>query len=622
MTGSTPPAPLRVGNMSGFYGDRISAMREMLEGGELDVLTGDYLAELTMLILGRDRLKSAELGYAKTFLRQLEDCLGLALEKKVKIVANAGGLNPAGLADAIRELGTRLGLSPVVAHVEGDDLMSRVSELDIPADAGVPVTANAYLGAFGIARCLDAGADIVVTGRVTDASVIVGPAISHFGWGRDDLDALAGATAAGHVIECGTQATGGNYAFFDRGEIADLTRPGFPIAEISADGTSIITKHADTGGAVTVGTVTSQLLYEVTGARYGGPDVVTRLDTAVVEQEGTDRVRISGVLGEPAPPTTKVAVTCLGGFRNAVTFLLTGLVPETKAAVLRAQLYDAMDRSPESIEHRMHRTGGEDADTQAGATSLAEVVVWDRDPEVVGRAFSDAAVGITLGSFPGATLTAPPGRGTPYGVYFPAYVPQASVPHIAVLPDGTRVDIEPPSRTEEMGEGHVWDVTDVDDEVTATHETQTRRVPLGTVFGARSGDKGGDANVGVWATTDTGYRWLRENLTVENLRRLLPETEHLPVERYAFPRIRAVNFVITGFLGKGVAHGARWDPQAKGLAEWLRSRHVDLPADLVKTAPREGEPGDGTGPDYAWAMYPPGTPLPSPPAVPTHEEDV
>ncbi|WP_159149526.1 acyclic terpene utilization AtuA family protein, partial [Dietzia lutea] len=348
MTGSTTSAPLRVGpestvpplrvgNMSGFYGDRISAMREMLEGGELDVLTGDYLAELTMLILGRDRLKSAELGYAKTFLRQLEDCLGLALEKNVKIVANAGGLNPAGLAEAIRELGTRLGLSPVVAHVEGDDLMSRVSELDIPAVAGVPVTANAYLGAFGIARCLDAGADIVVTGRVTDASVIVGPAISHFGWGRDGLDALAGATAAGHVIECGTQATGGNYAFFNRGEIADPVTPGFPIAEISADGTSIITKHAGTGGAVTVGTVTSQLLYEVTGARYGGPDVVTRLDTAVVEQEGTDRVRISGVVGEPAPPATKVSVTCLGGFRNEVTFLLTGLDISDKAALVERQ---------------------------------------------------------------------------------------------------------------------------------------------------------------------------------------------------------------------------------------------------------------------------------------------
>ena len=184
----------------------------------------------------------------------------------------------------------------------------------------------------------------------------MGPAISHFGWGRDDLDALAGATAAGHVIECGTQATGGNYAFFNRGEIADPLRPGFPIAEIAADGTSVITKHAGTGGAVTVGTVTSQLLYEVTGARYGGPDVVTRLDTAVVEQEGPDRVRISGVRGETPPPETKVSVTCLGGFRNEVTFLLTGLDIEDKADLVRRQLTAGLATQPAEMDFRLHRT--------------------------------------------------------------------------------------------------------------------------------------------------------------------------------------------------------------------------------------------------------------------------
>lgn len=580
-TGATP-RPLRVGNMSGFYGDRISAMREMLEGGELDVLTGDYLAELTMLILGRDRMKSAELGYAKTFLRQLEDCLALALEKKVTIVANAGGLNPGGLADAIRELAQRHGLGPRVAHVEGDDLLPRVGELDIPADAGHPVTANAYLGAFGIAACLDAGADVVVTGRVTDASVIVGPAISHFGWGRDDLDALAGATAAGHVIECGTQATGGNYAFFDRGEIADPIRPGFPIAEIAADGTSVITKHAGTGGAVTVGTIISQLLYEVTGARYGGPDVVTRLDTARVEQEAPDRVRISGVRGETAPPTTKVSVTCLGGFRNQVTFLLTGLDIEAKADLVRRQLTAFMDREPAEMDFRLHRTDRPDADTQASATALYTCVAWDPDAEVVGRAFSDAAFAITLASYPGATPDGPPGRGGPYGVYVPAFVPQDSVPHVAVLPDGSRVDIAPPAVTGPMGGGHASDGLDAhgDPVGPAAPTGTTSRRPLGDLLGARSGDKGGSANIGLWADDDEAYRWMRETLTVDTLRELLPETAELPVHRYELPRIRAVNFVVEGLLGKGVAHGYRWDPQAKGLAEWLRSRVVDVPDNL------------------------------------------
>ncbi|MDV6298340.1 acyclic terpene utilization AtuA family protein [Dietzia maris] len=578
---STPTVPaLRVGNMSGFYGDRISAMREMLSGGELDVLTGDYLAELTMLILGRDRMKSAELGYAKTFLRQLEDCLALALEKKVTIVANAGGVNPAALADAIRELAARQGLPAKVAHVEGDDLIGRIGELDVPSDAGFPVTANAYLGAFGIARCLDAGADVVVTGRVTDASVIVGPAISHFGWGRDDLDALAGATAAGHVIECGTQATGGNYAFFNRGEIPDPVTPGFPIAEIAADGTSVITKHAGTGGAVTVGTVTSQLLYEVTGARYGGPDVVTRLDTAVVEQEGPDRVRISGVVGETAPLTTKVSVTCLGGFRNEITFLLTGLDIEDKAALVERQFRAGLEREPEQLDFRLQRTDHPDADTQAAATAMMTIVAWDPDSDVVGRAFSDAAVAMTLSSYPGATPSAPPGRGGPYGVYIPAYLDQTEVPHIAVLPDGTRVDIDPPAVREEMGDGHASDGLDAEGNPLGPSGPvtgPTTRRPLGDVLGARSGDKGGTANIGLWAGDAEAYAWMRDTLTVDEVRRLLPEAADLPIERYELPKLGAVNFVIDGLLGKGVAHGYRWDPQAKGLAEWLRSRVVDIP---------------------------------------------
>src|SRR5215472_16226260 len=294
-------------------------MREMLEGGELDVLTGDYLAELTMLILGRDRLRDASLGYARTFLRQLEECLGLALDRGVSIVANAGGLNPAGLAAAIRQQAERLGLDPKISYVHGDDLLPRAAELGF----GEPVAVNAYLGGWGIAECLRAGANVVITGRVTDASLVVGPAAAHFGWALTDFDALAGAMAAGHVIECGAQATGGNYSFFT--EIGDLRHPGFPIAEIFADGSSVITKHPGTGGAVTVGTVTAQLLYEVAGPRYAGPDATLRLDTVQLRQDGPDRVAITGVRGEAPPPTLKVSLNTLGGYRNQVEFVLTGL---------------------------------------------------------------------------------------------------------------------------------------------------------------------------------------------------------------------------------------------------------------------------------------------------------
>ena len=284
-------AAVRIGNCSGFYGDRLSAMREMITGGELDYLTGDYLAELTMLILGRDRAKHPDRGYAKTFLTQLEDCLGEARDRGVRIVANAGGLNPAGLADAVRALAERLGIPARVAHVEGDDLQPRAAELGL----GTPLTANANLGAWGIVDCLNNGADVVVTGRVTDASVIVGAAAAHFGWGRTHYNELAGAVVAGHVIECGTQATGGNYSFFT--EVPDLSYAGFPLAEGNADGSSVITKHPGTGGLVSVDTVTAQLLYEITGARYANPDVTARMDSVQLSADGADRVRISGVIG-------------------------------------------------------------------------------------------------------------------------------------------------------------------------------------------------------------------------------------------------------------------------------------------------------------------------------------
>ncbi|MDI9901424.1 DUF1446 domain-containing protein [Rhodococcus sp. IEGM 1409] len=562
---------VRIGNCSGFYGDRVSAMREMLEGGELDYLTGDYLAELTMLILGRDRMKDPSLGYAKTFLRQVEDTLGLALDKGVKIVANAGGLNPAGLADALREVNTKLGLNAKIAHVEGDDLVSRADELGL----GSPLTANAYLGAWGIVEALSADADVVVTGRVTDASVIVGPAAHHFGWKRDDFDQLAGAVAAGHVIECGTQATGGNYAFFT--EIPNLGRPGFPIAEINADGSSVITKHVGTDGEVSVGTVTAQLLYEITGGRYAGPDVTTRIDNAVLTQKGPDRVLISGVTGEAPPPQYKVSLNTLAGFRNEATFILTGLDIEAKADLAKSQLESWLTKKPAELVWTLARTDHPDSETEETASALLRCVVRDSDPKVIGRPFSAVAVEMALASYPGFSLTAPPSNGQPYGVFTPGYVDAGSVPHVAVLPDGTRVDIAPSTLTQDL------EPVDEPERPEPLPPQSSLSVPLGTVAGARSGDKGGNANVGVWVRTDDQWKWLAHTLTVEKLKELLPEAAELTVTRYQLPHLRAVNFVIEGILGQGVASQARFDPQAKGIGEWLRSRHIDIPISLLPT---------------------------------------
>ncbi|MEV0356520.1 acyclic terpene utilization AtuA family protein [Nocardia sp. NPDC050697] len=563
------PELLRIGNCSGFYGDRAVAMREMLDGGGLDVLTGDYLAELTMLILGRDRMKDPALGYAKTFLRQVEDCLGLALEQNVKLVANAGGLNPAGLAEQLRAVAERLGLQPKIAYVTGDDLLDRAAELGL----GTPLTANAYLGAWGIAECLRAGADIVVTGRVTDAALVAGPAAAHFGWGAGDYDALAGAVVAGHVIECGTQATGGNFAFFT--EIADLGRPGFPIAELRRDGSSVITKHAGTGGVVTVDTVAAQLVYEIQGARYAGPDVTTRLDSIRLTQDGPDRVRIDEVRGEAPPPTTKVSLNTLDGFRNEMTFVLTGLDIEAKAELTRRQLESWLPTRPAELEWSLARLDRPDADTEERASALLRCVVRDPDPKKVGRAFSSVAVELALASYPGFTLTSPPGNGAPYGVFTPGYVPAEAVRHTAVLPDGAIVRIGAPAATRDLLEVAEPELP----EPLPTSATET--LPLGTIALARSGDKGGNANVGVWVRTEEQWRWLAHTLTVDALRALLPETAELPITRTVLPNLRALNFVVHGLLGKGVAYQARFDPQAKGLGEWLRSRHVEIPTELL-----------------------------------------
>lgn len=561
--------PLRIANASGFYGDRFTAVREMLTDGPIDVLTGDYLAELTMLILGRDRLKDLSLGYARTYLKQMEDTLGLAVERGVTVVTNAGGLNPAGLAAALRDLAARLGLDVAVAHVEGDDLLAKAADLGL----GKPLTANAYLGGFGIAECLRSGADVVVTGRVTDASLVVGPAAAHFGWGPDDHDALAGAVVAGHVIECGTQATGGNYSFFAE---HDVRRPGFPIAEVHADGSSVITKHDGTGGAVTLGTVTAQLLYEIDGPRYAGPDVTARFDTIALNQDGPDRVRITGVRGEPPPPTLKVGLNTLGGFRNEITFVITGLDIAAKAALVREQMEAVLTRRrPREVTWTLVRTDRVDADVEEEAAALLRLVVKDPDPAVVGRAVSRAGIELALASYPGFHVTAPPGDGSPYGVFTAAYVDAAVADHAAVLPDGTRMPIPSPTKTQVLA--------DVDPPALPERlpSGSTRRAPLGLVAGARSGDKGGACNVGVWARDDAGWRWLVHFLTVDEFCRLLPEAANHRVTRHVLPNLRALNFVVDGLLGEGVAAQARFDPQGKAVAEWLRARHVDIPEVLL-----------------------------------------
>ena len=587
--------PVRIGNCSGFYGDRIEAAQEMVDGGPIDVLTGDYLAELTMLILWKARQKDPDAGYARTFLTQLEQVLGSCLDRGIKIVSNAGGLNPAGLAARIGELAARLGLAPRLAWVEGDDLSGRLDSLlaaghplantdtgrplaDAPAK---PVTANAYLGGWGITAALAAGADIVVCPRVTDASLVTGPAAWWHGWARDDYDALAGALVAGHVIECGPQATGGNYSWLD--EITDRRYPGFPVAEVAADGSAVITKHPGTGGLVSPGTVTAQLLYEIAEPAYRNPDVIAHFDTVQLAQDGPDRVAITGTRGSPPPPGLKVAINYLGGYRNTMTLVLTGLDIAAKAAWAEQELFGILGGrdSFAAVDVRLLRFDRPDAPTNEQATAHLRITVKDPDPRKVGRRFANATMELALGGYAGFHTTTPPTPESAYGVYWPALIPATEVEHTVVLPDGTRQVIAPPAGTLGPETQRPWSEPVHTSPASLVRDGPTVRAPLGRVCAARSGDKGGNANVGVWTRDPAAFGWLRGYLTVDRMRQLIPEASRLPVHRYELPNLSALNFVLIGLLGDGVAASVRPDPQAKGLGEYLRSRLVDMPASLL-----------------------------------------
>ncbi len=613
---------LRIANCSGFYGDRLSAAGEMVDGGPIDVLTGDWLAELTMLLLAKSRERGGP-GYARTFLSQLEQVLASCLDRGIKIVSNAGGLDPGGCAAAVRELAGRAGLHPVVAHVEGDDIIGRLAELtgaghDLAntdtgqrlADAGVvPVTANAYLGGLPIARALRLGADVVVTGRVTDAALVVGPGIWRFGWTGDDLDALAGAVAAGHIIECGCQATGGNYSFF--AEVPDLPHAGFPLAELASDGSAVITKHPGTGGLVSTGTVTAQLLYEIGGPRYLNPDVIARFDTIALEQAGPDRVRVSGTRGEPPPADLKVSLNYAGGFRNTMVLVIEGLDVAAKAELAEQAIWARIPGGKQAFDRVSVDLAGE-------SPALLRITVMDADQAKTGRAFSAAVIETALASYPGLFSLAPPAGGASYGVFWPALVP-ASLITSRVIIDGAQAWAGPPRtepagagppRTEPPGAGPAdRDQTAASDrdaavQVAAVQDAATSggpatgqagtagpalagpavRLPLGTVAGTRSGDKGGNANVGVWVRSAAAFAWLDSYLTAERLAELVPSAAGLRIERYRLPNLLALNFVIIGLLGRGVAASTRLDAQAKALGEELRAATADIPRTLLTDA--------------------------------------
>ena len=587
---SKPQEKIIIGNCSGFYGDRLSAAKDMVEGGPIDVLTGDYLAELTMTILYNQRMKRGEdQGYVGTFLKQFRDVANSCQEKNIKIVTNAGGLNPSSMANQVQEIIHELNLDLKVAYIDGDDLIPQLDELysqgekliniekDIPLDSysKPPVTANAYFGAWGIKEALDQGADIVVCPRVTDAAVVIGPAAWKFNWSRDDYDALAGALAAGHIIECGAQATGGNYSFFQ--EVPSFSNVGYPIAEIFDDGSFYITKHPDTGGLVSVGTVTAQLLYEIGSPAYMNPDVIGHFDTLKIKQESEDRVYVSGCRGSSAPKTHKVCVNLAGGYRNGVEILLTGLDIEEKAKLVTDSIFENLGGREQfdKVDIQLQRTDKEDPISNEQAQASLRISVKSDNPELVGRMFSAKITELGLANLPGWT-----GRGgTPSGAYieyWPALVDSKFIKENVYF-EGKKTEIIPTSQLD--FEETYYQKEPYENKLPEINKTQI--IPFGRLYGTRSGDKGGCANLGVWAKTEEAYAYLYDLLTVKKLKELLPDLAEYKIDRFELPNILSLNFYVHGILQDGVSSSTRLDGQAKSLGEYLRAKNIEAPEFLI-----------------------------------------
>lgn len=580
---------IRIANCSGFYGDKLSAAKEMVEGGPIDVLTGDYLAELTMTILYNQRSKKPDTGYVGTFLKQVKDVLATCIEKDIKIVTNAGGLNPSGMATAIADIAEELGLAVKVAYIDGDDLMPRLAKLqadgerfenidtkEVLADGNKPpVTANAYLGAWGIKTALDMGADVVICPRVTDAAVVIGPAAWKYNWQRQDYDALAGALAAGHIIECGAQATGGNYSFFQ--EVPSFHNMGYPIAEIEADGNFTITKHPGTGGLVSVGTVKAQLLYEISTPAYLNPDVIAHFDTLSIEQQSDDRVYVSGCRGSSPPPTHKVCINTAGGFRNSMEMLLTGLDIEEKAEIFTDTLFQSVGGKDQfdEVVIQLIRNDKEDPQTNEEAYARLRINVKSKDSALVGRIFSAKIIELALANFPAFSSSAA-GAGGAFISYWPALVDSKHITETVHI-DGQSVEVQP---TNQLGlEPIYYQQTPV--KIPNYPQGETVRIPFGRLFGTRSGDKGGNANVGIWATTPEAFGFLHEFLTVETFKTLLADTAEFKIERFELPNLQALNFYIHGILGEGVSSSVRIDGQAKTMGEYLRAKFIEVPVEIA-----------------------------------------
>ena len=582
---------IKIANCSGFYGDKLSAAKDLVDGGPIDVLTGDYLAELTMAILfGQKMQRGEDKGYVGTFLKQINQIAKSCKEKNIKIVSNAGGLNPKSMAIEIEKILKEQSIDMKVAYIDGDDLMPTISNLKksgeefknidkgkkLDESGYSPLTANAYLGAWGIKEALDKGADIVVCPRVTDAAVVIGPAAWKFNWKRDNYDALAGALAAGHIIECGCQATGGNYAFFK--EVESFDNVGYPIAEIYDDGSFYVTKHPDTGGLVSTGTVTAQLLYEINSPAYVNPDVIAHFDTLKIEEVEKDKVFVSGCRGSSPPDKHKVCINLAGGFRNGMEIILTGLDIEDKAKVFTDALFNSVGgrKQFDEVSIQLHRTDKENPNSNEEAMASLLVSVKSKDQNLVGRLFSAKIIELALANIPGFFAQGGVKSSGPVIIYWPALVDSKHIKEKVHI-DGEEIEVIPTSQLEL--EEIYYQKEPI--KIKKIKKEDEKEIYFGEIYGTRSGDKGGCANLGVWAKNANSFAFLHDFLTVKKLKELLPDLNQYKIERFELANINSLNFYIHDILQDGVSSNDKKDAQAKSLGEYLRAKKVKVPQSII-----------------------------------------
>lgn len=594
---------IRIGNASGYWGDDPRALYRQVHGGRLDYITMDFLAEVTMSIMQKQKSRDPKAGYAKDFLPMLEAVLPKLLQDRTRIITNAGGVNPEACAEAIEAMGKRLGVKPRIAVVYGDDILGNISQLraqgcafanmesgqDFSAVEQKVLSANIYFGAAPVAEALKWEPDIVITGRVTDTGITIGAMLHELGWSLKDWDKLAAGTVAGHILECGSQATGGNFS--DWRLIRSYANMGYPICEMHADGTFYITKHPGTGGLVSVDTIREQLFYEMGNAKaYITPDAVADFTTIQLSQDGPDKVRVSGIKGYEPTPLYKVSMAYADGYKVIGELAISAPHALAKARKFAEIFWERVgsDFAATSTEFfgydALQRSAGHHLGSDDANEILLRLGARDANREKL-RAFAKQIPAIILGGPPGVCVIGGVPKVQEIVSYWPALMPKtASLPAVALWQEGYH-------------EAHTVATTQSGHFVANDSEADVATSPLQSVAAAtrhgegaqalscialtRSGDKGDTANIGVMARGPKSYLWLEKHLTAQLVKDIFQDLCLGKVTRHALPNMQGFNFLLEHALGGGGTMSLRSDAQGKTLAQALARQKFLIPADVL-----------------------------------------